>query len=93
MNKETAEQIIKLSNEAFAETWFKRTPSAAMKEYMGTSARPIIEMPRPGKAYGQTVLAEDYEGNEELETAHIDFVTLAAKHAKELAQFYLEKNK
>ena len=85
MDKATAKELVKLSEASRAETWFRRDPPP--NNSFGLT--PIIQMPREG-TYGQEVLAEDYEGDDEMRENHIGFVALSARHIAELAKFWLE---
>lgn len=93
MDSHAANTLLEVAQKSGVDRWSKRVPTEEMKKHFGTSIRAFVEMKRPGKPYAQEVLGEDYEENEELREAHIDFITLAALHVPELVQFWLDHHK
>ena len=87
LTPEIARDLLLLAQASGASTWRKREPSAEMLKQFG-SVRSFIEQPRQG-TYAQEILAEDYEGSDELRKTHVDFITLFAHHAQQLLQAYL----
>ncbi len=90
MNREIAEKVIALAKASKAEFWIRREPSPEMKARFG-ELPPIVELPRQqGEPCGITVLAQDYGDRDQLREDHINFVVLVARHAEELATYWLD---
>jgi hypothetical protein len=85
-----AAKLIQLAILAKAATWHTRRPSAEMIKELG-DVRAFIEMPRPGKPYGCEVLAEDYEGDDEMREAHLQFIATCAGNVEALAKSWLQQ--